>query len=113
MHEHQIQAIKDLVESCYTDEKKQMPSRISHLLFDEQFDSFSTPVSDERKRTLLINEINALLKRVSKKKDHILPPVILQLIRLRFPEQLDMFKPPAYGYDVSLIEFVKWTKNIR
>jgi hypothetical protein len=104
------------LESCYTDEKKKIPPRISRLLFDEQFNDFSTqtstPITDAQKRILLINEINALLSKFSKKKQHILPPVILQLVRLRFPQELDLFNPPASGYDVSLEQFIKWTKNI-
>jgi hypothetical protein len=67
----------------------------------------------ERRRGAFVNEVNAILSRKSKKKNHLLPPVILQLMRLRFPTDLDKDKPLKSATDVSLDDFVQWTKHVK
>ena len=63
--------------------------------------------NDAQRRIMLIDEINTLLTKSSKKKRHLLPAVVLQLIKLRFPEDLDSDNPSTFRYDVSLVQFVK------
>ncbi len=67
----------------------------------------------ERRRGAFVNEVNAILSRKSKKKNHFLPPVILQLMRLRFPTDLDKDKPLKSATDASLDDFVQWTKHVK
>ncbi len=56
---------------------------------------------------------NGILLKRSKEKEHLLPSLILQLIRLRFPNELDKYKPPNSGIDVSIQQFVQWTVNVK
>ncbi|CAF4886881.1 unnamed protein product [Rotaria socialis] len=118
----QIEAIKTMLESCYEDHKTKMPKSVSRILFDEQFNSLpageastrnSIAINDAQRRIIFVKKLNTPLAKFSKKKEHLLPSVILQLGRLRFPEGLDSYNPPTSGYDVSLEEFVRWTKNSR
>lgn len=122
MREAQIEAIKTLLESSYQDENSTMPPRIHHILFEKDFNDFpggqvttttAVAVTDVERRTAFINEINIILSKKSKKKQHLLPSVILQLIRLRFPNELDKYKPSNSGIDVSIHEFVQWTMHVK
>ena len=99
-----------------------MPSSIYYILFENKFDDISNRhrlttdtvvVSDVERRGAFLNEINAILSGKSKKKTHLLPPVILQLMRLRFPTDLDKDKPLKSAIDVSLDDFVQWTKHVK
>ena len=89
-----------------------MPSPIYHILFEKKFDDISARhrlttdtvvVTDVERRATFINEINIILSKKSKKKSHLLPPVILQLMRLRFPKDLDKDKPLKGAIDVSIL----------
>ena len=98
-----------------------MPTRIRNLLFEKDFNDSSgkqfTTTSgvsgtDSERRAAFINEINIILSKKSREKHHLLPPIILQLIRIRFPNDLDQYKFSDLGIDVSIQEFVQWTMNI-
>ena len=76
-----------------------MPARIRSILFEKDFndssgEQFTTTsvvgVTDSERRAAFINEINIILSKKSK-KHHLLPSIILQLIRLRFPNDLDQY----------------------
>ena len=93
-----------------------------HILFEKTFDDISARhrlttdtvvVTDVERRGAFVNEINTILSKKSKKKNHLLPPVILQLMRLRFPNDLDKDKPLKGAIDVSIDDFVQWTKHIK
>jgi hypothetical protein len=122
LREAQIETIKVLLENCYHDEEITMPPRIYHILFKKDFNDLpgrqvntttDVAVTDIERRTAFINEINIILSKRSKEKQHLLPSVILQLIRLRFPNELDKYKPPNSGMDVSMKEFVQWTMHVK
>ena len=70
-------------------------------------------ITDTERRASFINEINVILSKKSKKKNHLLPPVILQLMRIRFPNDLDKDKPLKSPIDVSINDFVQWTKDVK
>ncbi len=98
-----------------------MPSPIYHILFEKKFDDISTRhrpttdtvvVTDVERRGAFVNEINIILSKESKKKNHLLPTVILQLMRLRFPNDLEKDKPLKGAIDVSIDDFVQWTKHV-
>jgi hypothetical protein len=98
-----------------------MPARICNILFEKDFNDSSgkqftttsgVSVTDNGRRAAFINEINIILSKKSK-KHHLLPPIILQLIRLRFPNDLDQYKFSNLGIDVSIQEFVQWTMNVK
>ncbi|CAF1571301.1 unnamed protein product [Adineta steineri] len=98
-----------------------MPARIHHILFEKKFDDISTQhrattdnviVTDVERRGAFVSEINTILFKKSRKKKHLLPPVILQLMRLRFPTDLDKDKPLEGAVDVSIDDFVQWTRNV-
>lgn len=97
-----------------------MPSIIYHILFEKQFDNISTRnhrttdavlLTDVGRREAFVNEMNIILSKKSKKKQHLLPSVILQLMRLRFPNDLDKDKPLKGATDMSIDDFVAWTKH--
>jgi hypothetical protein len=101
-----------------------MPQRIHYILFEKDFNNCSsgrvdttttttTKTNDVERRTAFINEINIILSKRSKEKEHLLPSLILQLIRLRFPNELDKYKPPNSGIDVSIQQFVQWTMHVK
>jgi hypothetical protein len=99
-----------------------MPSPIYHILFEKNYDDISARhrlttdtvvVTDVERREAFVNEINFFLSKKSKKKTHLLPPVILQLMRLRFPKDLDKDKPLKSAIDVSIDDFVHWTKHVK
>lgn len=90
--------------------------------YKKQFDTVSTRnrhttdaviVTDVERREAFVNEMNIILSKKSKKKKHLLPPVILQLMRLRFPNDLDQDKRLKGATDVSIDDFVEWTKNAK
>jgi hypothetical protein len=122
LREAQLEAIKTLLENCYQDANITMPSHIYHILFEKKFDETSARhrlttddviITDVERRAAFINEINIILSKKSKKKNHLLPPVILQLMRLRFPNDLDKDKPLKNASDVSIDDFIQWTKYIK
>ena len=91
-----------------------MPARIRNILFEKDFnDSSGVSITDNERRAAFINEINIILSKKSKTKHHRLPPIILQLIRIRFPNDLDQCKFSDLGIDVSIQEFVQWTMNVK
>jgi hypothetical protein len=99
-----------------------MPSPIYHILFEKNFDDIparhrlttdTVVVTDVERREAFVNEINNILSKKSKKKNHLLPPVILQLMRLRFPNDIDKDKPLKGAIDVSIDDFIKWTKHVK
>jgi len=99
-----------------------MPSLIYHILFEKKFDDISTRhrlttdtviVTDAERHEAFVNEINIILSKKSKKKKHLLLSVILQLMRLRFPNDLDKDKPLKGATDVSIDDFVQWTKHVK
>jgi hypothetical protein len=99
-----------------------MPSPIFNILFEKKFDDISVRhrlttdtavVTDVERRGAFVNEINTILSKKSKKKNHLLPPVILQLMRLRFPNDLDKDKSLKDAIDVSVDDFVEWTKHVK
>lgn len=99
-----------------------MPASIYNILFEKKFDDLSTRhrlttdtviVTDVERRAAFLNEINIILSKKSKKKSHLLPPVILQLMRLRFPNDLDKNKLLKGAIDVSIHDFVQWTKHVK
>ena len=99
-----------------------MPARIRDILFEKDFNDFSgkqlttasvVGVTDNERRAAFLNEINMILSKKSKKQHHLLPPIILQLIRLRFPNDIDQYKFHNSGIDVSIQEFVQWTMNVK
>ncbi|CAF3155309.1 unnamed protein product, partial [Rotaria sp. Silwood2] len=98
-----------------------MPPLIYNILFEKKFDDIlarhrlttdTAVVTDAERREAFLNEINTILSKKSKKKYHLLPPVILQLMRLRFPNDLDKDKPLKGAIDVSIDDFVQWTKHV-
>ncbi len=89
LREAQIEAIKTLLESCYEYENTTMPQSIYHILFEQDFNDLpaeqinsktTAGVTDTERRTKFFNEIDTILSRRSKKKQHLLPSVILQLV---------------------------------
>ena len=70
-------------------------------------------ITDVERRASFTNEIHTILSKKSKKKNHLLPPVILQLMRIRFPNDLDKDKPLKSAIDVSIDDFVQWTKDVK
>ncbi|CAF1462817.1 unnamed protein product [Adineta steineri] len=99
-----------------------MPTRIHRILFEKKFDDISAQhrattdnveITDVQRRGAFVSEINSILSKKSKKTSHLLPPVILQLMRLRFPNDLDKDKLLKDAIDVSIDDFVQWTKNIK
>ena len=70
-------------------------------------------VTDVERRGAFVNEIDTILSKKSKKTNHLLPPVILQLMRLRFPNALDKDKSLKGAIDVSIDDFVQWTKHVK
>ncbi|CAF3003626.1 unnamed protein product [Rotaria sp. Silwood2] len=99
-----------------------MPPLIYNILFEKKFDDIlarhrlttdTAVVTDAERREAFLNEINTILSKKSKKKYHLLPPVILQLMRLRFPNDLDKDKPLKGAIDVSIDDFVQWTKHVK
>jgi hypothetical protein len=114
--------IKALLESCDQDANNNMPSLIYNILFEKKFDDLSARhrlttdtavVTDVKRREAFTNEINTILSKKSKEKSHLLPPVILQLMRLRFPNDLEKDKPLKAAIHVSIADFVKWTKHVK
>jgi len=98
-----------------------MPSLIYNVLFEKNFNDISVrhhvttddvPINDVERRAAFLNEINTILSKKSKKKKHLLPPVILQLMRLRFPNDLDKDKTLKNAIDVSIDDFIQWTNHI-
>jgi hypothetical protein len=99
-----------------------MPAHIHHLLFERDFNDLPSPqlttaaavgVTDVERRAAFVKEINIILSKQSRKNQHLLPSIILQLIRLRFPTDLDNYKPSNFGIDVTIQKFVQWTINIK
>jgi hypothetical protein len=99
-----------------------MPAPISHILFEKHFNDIparhrlttdTIVVTDVERRGAFVNEINNILGKKSKKKIHLLPPVILQLMRLRFPNDINKDKPVKGAIDVSIDDFIKWTKHVK
>jgi hypothetical protein len=99
-----------------------MLSPIYHILFEKKFDNISTRlrlttdtvvVTNVERREAFVNEINTILSKKSKKKNHLLPPVILQPMRLRFPNDLDKDKLLKGAIDVSIDGFSQWTKHVK
>ncbi len=71
------------------DKNVMMPKTIPYILFEKKFYSATTAtttvtISDYESRVLFLEEMNKLLRQFSKKNEHILPAVIIQLCRLRF-----------------------------
>lgn len=122
LRDAQLEAIKALLERCYKAENITMPPRIYHILFEKEFNDLprgqvttttAGAVSDVERRMAFISEVNIILSKKTEKKQHLLPSVILQLIRLRFPNDLDKYKPPNSGMDVSIDEFVQLTMHAK
>ncbi|CAF1585261.1 unnamed protein product [Adineta steineri] len=99
-----------------------MPSRIHRILFEKKYDKISArhrvttdnvAVTDVERRGAFVREINKILSKQSMEKNHLLPPVILQLMRLRFPNDLHKDKPFEDAFDVSIDKFVQWTKDVK
>lgn len=99
-----------------------MPLLIYDVLFEKNFNDISVrhrvttddvAINDVERRAAFLNEINTILSKKSKKKKHLLPPVILQLMRLRFPNDLDKDKTLKNAIDVSIDDFIQWTKHIK
>jgi hypothetical protein len=99
-----------------------MPSFIYHILFEKKFDDISTRhrhttdtviATDVERREAFVNEINIFFIQKIQEKTHLLPPVILPLMRLRFPNDLDKDKPLKGATDVSIDDFVQWTKHMK
>ncbi|CAF1427251.1 unnamed protein product [Adineta steineri] len=99
-----------------------MPSRIHRILFKKKYDQIparhrittdSGEVTDVERRGAFVSEINKILSIQSMEENHLLPPVILQLMRLRFPNDLDKDKPLEDALDVSIDKFVQWTKDVK
>ena len=114
--------MKTLLENCYRNVNITMPSLIYHILFEKKIDHISTRhrlttdtviVTDVERREAFVNEINIILSKKSKKEQHLLPPVILQLMCLRFPNDLDKGEPLKGATDVSIDDFVQWTKHVK
>jgi len=92
-----------------------MTITVRHLLLYKDFSHSKTLATtnsslapnDLQRRLSFLREINSLLTKSSKKKDHLLPTIILQLCPLRFPQNIETFQPPTTGLDVSIQPFVK------
>ncbi len=89
---------------------------LHYILFEKDFNDCSservdttttTNITDAERRMTFINEMNIILSKRSKEKEHLLSSLILQLIKLRFPNELDKYKPPNSGIDVFIQQFVQ------
>ncbi len=116
--------LQALLKSFYQDANTNMPQRIHYILFEKDFNdclsgrvdttiTMTTNITDVERRTTFINEMNTILSKRSKEKEHLLSSLILQLIRLRFPNELDKYKPPHSGFDLFIQQFIQWTVHVK